>query len=105
MSDVPVGPPSGSIAFSLHLPVHPKYRAVASALVGKFAEVCGFGTYAVRSMGKAFDQAVEDLVALQNAGESDCLDVRFERDDHHVKIVVVCGAHNAHVVRALPHQA
>jgi len=102
MSEVPAGPSLTSMSFSLRVPVQPKYRAVASALVGKFAEVCGFGTYAVHSMGRAFDQAAEDVVALQCAGESDCLDIRFERNGDHLKIDVTCGVHHAHVVRALP---
>jgi hypothetical protein len=102
MSDAPVAPSSGSMSFSLRVPVQPKFRAVASALVGKFAEVCGFGSYAVRGLSKSFDQAAEDVVALQGAGEGDCLDIRFDRGDHQMEIAVACGGHHAHVVRALP---
>ncbi len=102
MSEVPSAPPPAQMSVRLHIPVAARFRAIASALAGKFADAAGCAGEDARSLGPALDRTVADVIALQGAGEADSLDIEFNKGDGRVQVTIACGRHHAKVTRPLP---
>lgn len=102
MTDAQPAPVSGPMSVRLHIPSGARYRALASALAGKFAEVAGCGGDQVRSLRRAFDRAAEDVVALEDCADAEGLKIEFTRANGRVQVTIICGRHRARIARSVP---
>lgn len=101
MSEVPSAPRPAQMAVRLRIPAAAPFRAIGSALAGKFAEIAGCGREDVRSLGPALDRAAADVIALEGASDADSLDIELNTGDGRVRVTIACGQHHAQVTRPL----
>ncbi len=102
MSEVPSSPRPAQIVVRLRIPTAEPFRAIGSALAGKFAEVAGCRHEDVRGLGPAFDRAAADVIALEGASDADSLDIELNTGDGRLSVKIACGQHRAQVTRRLP---
>lgn len=102
MSEGSSAPVPAQMSVRLRIPAAARFRAIALALAGKFAEIAGCAGEDARSLGQAFDRAVSDVIALQGAGDTDSVDIEFSKGDGRVRVTIACGQHHAQVTRPVP---
>ena len=75
MADAPRESPAASLSVRLSIPASGAFRAVATALAGKFARVAGWGGDDADRLGEAVERAAAD--AAVRAGDA-CADLDLE---------------------------
>ena len=102
MANVPSLSPSVPVAVRLHIPAADRFRAIATALAGKFAEMAGGTADDARGLGQAFDRAATDVLARRRGAETAGLDIEYSRGGGKITIDVRCAGERTQVARQLP---
>jgi hypothetical protein len=102
MAEAPLASSPVPMSVRLCIPAGAGFRAIATALAGKFGEIVGYTDADARNLGLALDRAAADVVATQGGGDGASLEIEFSRRDSQVTINVRCADQTTRIVRPLP---